>query len=567
MRLILAILIAGGVAACAQSRGPEDRAQRAMAASNTVDVASADGVMFLQSPQTGFLEAPPPRSARHVSTSRRMPARGDAVRGARRGGGPEMTDRGPVSPVTAPPRAPRQGAGVPEITVRPLPDRATAPGEARTLRQALASAYDNNPAVNRARAEVRAADENVAVARSGNRPTVTASVSSGIRRERDVNTPIGSDASGNATDTTTPTTLQLDVQQPLFRGFRTRNATRQAEAGVQAERERLRGVRQDVLLETALAFLDVRRFRAQVDLRQQELAFLREQVAAARNRLEFGEGTSTDVDQALTRLEDTRAAVLDAEALLSSAVSRFRRLTGLAPSTLDADINPTRILPDSLGVALRTALEGAPDINRAIHEADQAMFGVKVVEGETLPTVSLQGQLRTDVDPGVADRTESAEVRLNVDVPIYQAGRVSAQVRQAKEELGSARISVDLARDTIRSEVTTAWSTLDAARGAIRAADRSIAAARRALDGVVQELRVGQRTTIDVLNAQQDLIRAQITRLSALRERDAAAFRILRAMGALEVDVLGLPVNVYDPTEHYSAVKDRWAGLRTPDGR
>lgn len=577
MRLILAILLAGTLAACSQSRVAGDRAAvMAVAANNTVDLRSADGVMFLQSSQTGFLEAPPMpvRPARGVSAPSpdrrivRASARGDTLPGARpaRLGGPEVGDRQPVSPVVATPRPPAP-PGTPEITVRPLPDALSAPPEARSLREALASAYDTNPAVNQARAELRAADEGVAIARSGNRPVVTAGVSSGIIRERDVNTPFGSQSTGNATETTTPTSVQLQVTQPLFRGFQTRNETRAAEANVRAERARLETVVQDVLFETALAVLDVRRFRAAVALRQRELTFLLEQVAAARSRLEFGEATSTDVAQAEARTEDTRAALLDARAALAAAEARFRELTGLSADQLDVDIDVVRLLPDAAGEALRVALEGAPDIERAIHEADEAMFDVKALQGQALPSVSVTGRVRADIDAGAADRTESAEVRLNVDIPIYQAGRVSAEVRQAKEQLGSARIAVDLARDTIRSQVTTAWATLDSATAAISAADRSITAAERALAGVLEELRVGQRTTIDVLNAQQDLIRAQVTRLNAIRERDAAAFRILRSMGALEPGLLALPVNVYDVSEHYRAVRDQWAGMRTPDGR
>jgi len=547
----------------------------AIAASNTVDLASADGVMFLQSSQTGFLEAPPLEGER---SGRAPAARGAAMAGARgdtlddghpvrRDGGPQVAERRPVSPAVTSPRPPAP-AGTPEITVRPLPDvmEASAP-PARTLREALASAYDANPEVNRARADLRAADEEIAIARSGNRPTVTAGVSTGYVRQRDVNTPFGTESTGNATDTTTPTVLQVEVAQPLFRGFRTRNETLSAEATVRAERARLDAVQQDVLLDTALAFLDVRRFRATVDLRERELVFLRDQVAAARSRLEFGEATQTDVAQAESRTEDTRAALLDARAALASAEARFRELTGLDADGIDADIEVVRLLPPSSSAALRTALEAAPDIERAVHTVDQQMFRTKALEGQALPEVSVSGRLRADIAADEADRTERAEVFLNVDIPIYQAGRVSAQVRQAKEELGSARIAVDVARDTIRSQVSSSWATLEAAKGAIAAADRSIVSARRALDGVLEELRVGQRTTIDVLNAQQDLIRTQITRLNAIRERDAAAFSILRAMGALEVDVLGLPVHAYDPTQHYRAVRDQWAGMRTPDGR
>jgi outer membrane protein len=530
-----------------------------------VALESADGQMFLQSAHTGFLEAapgtveatPPPvaRAAAGGGRERAEPGdRGVAMAAHRR----------PVPPPSPPGRADR-----PSLTIRPLAPPPPIPvpaGEATTLGEALSAAYETNPNINKARANVRAADEGIAVAKSGNRPTVTAAVSTGVNYQRDVNVPLALEGSGNFSSTETPTALSVDLTQPLFQGFQVRNRTRQAESVVLAERAQLDATEQNVLFNTALAFLDVRRFRAGVRLREQEVTFLGQQVEAARARLRFGEGTQTDIDQAETRLAESEALLADERAAADAADARFIELTGLAPADLGREFNVVPLLPRTLAEAITLAQQANPAIGAAIHQADASTFEVKALEGQALPQVSLTGRLRTDIDVDERDRVEAAEVRLNVEVPIYQGGRVSAQVRQAKEELGGARIGVDVARDEVRADVATAWTDYRGAIAAIEAADQSIAAARRALEGVLEELRVGQRTTLDVLDAQRDLIRAQLTRLASLRERDASAFAILRGIGALTPDILNLPVVPYVPEEHYVAVNDRWAGMRTPDG-
>jgi len=563
MRLSLILLAPLVATACSPSaQQPLSQAQlMAMSTNNGVDLASADATMFLQSPHTGFMEASVPSGT---------PVAAEPVRrGGTLFGGTGPGRRLSAQEVAAARMNRRTSAGqsgMPEITVRPLRNGPPVEGT-NSLREAFEAAYENNPSINRARSDLRAADEGIAIARSGNRPTVTANVDAGVRSERSVNIPTSSFDSANVTDRTTPTSLSLAVSQPLFQGFQTRNATREAEATVMAERQRLRATEQEILLRVAIAFTDVRRSRQGVILREREVSFLDEQVSAARARQEFGEGTRTDIDQAEARLAETRALLAEERSAAAQAAAQFRELTGLAPDALKDDVAITGLLPPSLGTALRRAQDNNPTIHLAIHEADAANFSVKQLEGQALPSLSVDGQLRTDIDVDAADRNESAQVRLVLQVPIYQGGRVSAQVRQAKESAGSARIAVDLARDETRSDLVTAWATYTTSAETIVAADASVRAASRALDGVLEELRVGQRTTLDVLNAQRDLIRAQLTRIEAIRQRDAAGFSILAELGDLSIGMFGLNVLPYDPREHYAAVRDKWSGMRTPDGR
>jgi outer membrane protein len=206
---------------------------------------------------------------------------------------------------------------------------------------------------------------------------------------------------------------------------------------------------------------------------------------------------------------------------------------------------------------------------------------VKSAEGTLLPTIAAQAGLNRDYThrspgfgsglPGVGGGqngwNNSASVGLSLTVPIYQGGRASAQVRQAKESLGQARIQVDVSRDQVRAAVAAAWSQYEAAKESTRANAEAVKAAQLALNGVIEERNVGQRTTLDVLNSQADLITAQINQVSAERDLVVASYAIASAIGRLSAGRLGLQVAEYQPEEHYNAVKDKWYGLRTPDGR
>jgi outer membrane protein len=196
-------------------------------------------------------------------------------------------------------------------------------------------------------------------------------------------------------------------------------------------------------------------------------------------------------------------------------------------------------------------------------------FNVKAKEGALLPTVGLTASashLDTYAGTSVGDGN-SASVGVGVSIPIYTGGRTSAQVRQAKEQLGQARIEVDIVQDKVRQAISSAWSQLEAARASVKANRDGIAAAQLALDGVIEERKVGQRTTLDVLNAQNDLVSVQIALVQAEHDSIVASYALLNASGRMTAQDMQLQVVQYKPEEHYNAVKDKWFGLRTPDGR
>jgi outer membrane protein len=349
-------------------------------------------------------------------------------------------------------------------------------------------------------------------------------------------------------------------------GFRTKNSVKAAETAVLAGRESLRLTEQEVLLDAVSAFMDVAHAQAILSLRSQNLDFLREQVRAADDRLNVGEGTRTDVAQTSARLSAGLYEYSAAAATLASANARYRAVIGRAPDTIGQVKSIDSILPQTLEAAIAKALRDHPAILAAGYNIDIASFNVKVIEGEFLPSVTVAGEVSRRYG-SASETTDSAAVIGSITVPIYQAGEPDARARAAKETLGQRRIEQDFERDQIRQNLIAAWSSLDAARAQITSADDAVGAQQLVLSGVIEERNVGQRTTLDVLDAQTDLLLAREAQVTARRNRVVSAYSVLAAVGSLGAKSLGLSVAIYNPKEHYRQVRDKWGGLRTPDGR
>lgn len=442
------------------------------------------------------------------------------------------------------------------------------PAMAETLNGALAKAYQNNATLNSARAGVRVTNEGVPLAKSGYRPQIVGS--GGISATHTVTNQRGSDILTGQ--------FGVQIQQSIFDGFQTQNNVRAAEARVRASHESLRNTEQNVLFNAVAAYMDVIRDRRIAAFRQRNLEFLAEQVRAAESRFEVGEGTRTDVAQAQASRSAAEAQLAAARAQVQVSEATYRQLIGENPGQLQATGPAANLLPASMQAAIDVAARQHPAILATQHLVDASSFVVKAAEGALLPQLnaqaSVQSQVRRGPDtsglPGVGmttTTTNSATVGLNLTVPIYSGGRTSAQVRQSKEQLGQARIEVDVSRSQVLQAVTSAWTQYIAARETTAASRLVVSAAELALSGVTEERNVGQRTTLDVLNAQGDVINAQINLASSERDVVVASYAILSAIGALSVRRLGLPVAEHRPQEHYDAVKDLWHGTRTPDGR
>jgi outer membrane protein len=433
---------------------------------------------------------------------------------------------------------------------------------AETLPSALTQAYQNNPQLNAERARLRATDEGVPQALSGYRPQVTATANLGAQYLDQQQT------TGSITGTTVPRGAGITATQTVFNGLRTANRTRAAEGQVFAGREALRVLEQQVLLDAATAYMNVLRDAAILDLQRRNVEVLEEQLRQTRDRFNVGEVTRTDVAQAEARLAAARSAALAAESTLTTSRATYRRIVGVEAGKLSPGMPVDRLSPRTLPVATARGIAENPLVTSAMYGVDVALLQVKINEGALYPTLTVQGSVQQQYDSSPAvQRTFTASAVAQLSIPIYQGGAEYSLIRQSKETLGQQRLNLELQRDQVRATVVQAWGLLEAAKAQIQAAQVQVNAAEIALNGVREEARVGQRTTLDVLNAQQELVNARVALVTAQRDRVVNSYNLLAATGYLSPQVLGLATPLYDSRIHYHQIRDAWAGVRTPDGR
>lgn len=436
--------------------------------------------------------------------------------------------------------------------------------QAETIDSALARAYQNSPVINASRASLRATNENVPRALSGYRPRIEATADIG-------STWTESSVPGLPTNRTTrdPRGIGLEVTQNLFDGGRTSNSVRQAETQVLAARLRLDATVQQTLFRGAEIYMNVLRDTAILNLQRNNVEVLEEQLRQSRDRFEVGEVTRTDVAQAEARLASARSQVSLAEANLRANIGRYRQIIGTEPRELGPGRAPDALVPNNLDTALSIGLSENPAISASRFALDAAQLQVRVLESDFMPRVGVRGSVSHRVDSQGAPRdtrSTNASIVAQLTVPLYQGGETSARVRQAKESVSEARFELEQVRDEVRSSVIISWGALEAARAQIMAAEIQVDAAETALTGVREEARVGQRTTLDVLNAQQELLNARVNLITAQRDRIVGAYALIQAMGRLTPGQLGLPVAEYDSAEHYEQVRRRIWGTSTPSG-
>ncbi|MCG7394060.1 TolC family outer membrane protein [Microvirga sp. ACRRW] len=442
---------------------------------------------------------------------------------------------------------------------------------AETLESALAKAYGNNPSLNAQRANVRATDENVAQAKSGYRPVITGTADVGRTfSQYDDRRPPNPIFGGGGEEITrrTPRGYGVELNQSIFNGFRTDNSVRRAESGVLSAREDLSNTEQNILTSAATAYMNVLRDTAILDLQRNNVEVIDEQLRQTRDRFNVGEVTRTDVAQAESRLAAARSEASQAEANLRASIAQYRQYIGVEPQQLAPGRPLDKLTPRSVNDALKVAFGEHPAIKAAQHAVDAAELQVKIEQGALAPQVGVRASVaqRYDVQ-GVNDEALQASAVATLSVPIYEGGQAYAATRQAKEQVGQAQLQADWVRDQVRAAVVSTWGALEAARAQIQAAQAQIDAAETALSGVREEARVGQRTTLDVLNAQQELLTARVNLIQAQRDRVVASYQLVQSMGRLTSRALGLAVNHYNPKIHYDQVKDLWIGTSTPDGR
>jgi outer membrane protein len=438
---------------------------------------------------------------------------------------------------------------------------------ADTIEATLARAYQSNPQLNAQRAQVRATDELVPQALSGYRPRVAVTATGGYQYGTESETAPGS-PTAIFSGAQIPRSVGASVTQTLFNGFQTANRTRAAESQVSAAREGLRVLEQTVLLSAATVYMDYLRDSAILEVNRANLRVLEQTLAQTRDRARVGDVTETDVAQSEAQLAAGRTQFSTAEANLAISRANFRRIVGTDPSNLAPGAPVDRYLPNTLTEATALGAMENPNVTAAMFGIDIGFLQVKVNEGALFPSVTLQASVQQSYQPALTiDHQFNAATTAQVSIPIYQGGGEYSLIRQSKETLAQQRLNLEQVRDQARATVAQAWAQLLAGKSQVASAQAQVAASEKALNGVRSEARVGQRTTLDVLNAQQALVNARVALVTAQHDRVVASYATLSAIGRLSPQMLKLPTDTYDPRVHYHQVRDSWVGIRAPDGR
>ncbi|MFT3978155.1 MAG: TolC family outer membrane protein [Sphingomonas bacterium] len=443
------------------------------------------------------------------------------------------------------------------ISIIALAATLAAPVSAETLRDALAKAYRDNPTITASRAQQQATDETVPLAKAAGRPGVsaTASVTDNVIRSGNSFTTPERAAQGG---------VQLSV--PIYSGGAVRNSIRAAETRVEAGQAGLRGTEAATFTNVVAAYNNVLRDEAIVSLNAQNVKVLETNLKAAQDRFQVGDLTRTDVAQSEARLSLARAQLQGAQANLISSRENYVQLVGEAPGTLEPP-PPLPNLPDSPDVAVDVALQDNPDLIATRRQRDATRYDVKVARASRLPSVgvgvgenftSYLGTLGAGTGLGVGQTGAATSIGVNLKLPIFQGGRPAAQIRQAQALRSQAIENATAAERQVIAQTRSAYAVWRSALEVIKSSETAVSANRLSLEGVRAENSVGNRTILDILNAEQELLNSQVTLVSARRDAYVAGFALLAAMGKAEARDLGLDGGpLYNPADNYNAVKNR----------
>jgi TolC family type I secretion outer membrane protein len=437
----------------------------------------------------------------------------------------------------------------------------SAMAEIQTLEEAWALAYQHDPGLQAQRAKLRATDEQISQALSNWRPSVDAEADAGKNHQT-----IADHGLFSGSSTLTPRDESITITQPIFRGFRTVGSVHSGKASIKAGRAALEDAEQQLLLDTGKAYLDVMQGQDIVRYNRRNEADLQEQLNATRDRFRVGELKKTDVNQAESRLKIATVARLQAETDLANSRVTFARLVGEMPGTL---VPPRLALeqPKTKEEAVSLAEIKNPAVIAADYTREAADADVTIAEGSLLPEVSLVGSATRSVDqnPTIPQRQDSLSLIAKMTIPLYRSGTDYSKSRAAKQTVTERREEFEDARNKARESAGNAWQTLITSRDVITGDKEALDATDKALYGVKEEAKVGTRTTLDVLNAEQELLNARVSVAKAEHDEGLAVLQVRAAVGTLTAEALQLPVELYDPTVNYKKARNRWAGLDIAD--
>lgn len=425
-----------------------------------------------------------------------------------------------------------------------LPDFAAA----TSLQDALRQAYQTNPSLQSTRAALRAQDESVAQARAGLRPSLSASATASSIQSLDA----------GAGSPTNSFRASLNANLMLFDGGRTRDAISAAENTVYATQANLRAAEQGILLQATIAYLDVRRDQQLYALARNNVNVIDQQVQATKDRFEVGAVTRTEVALAEARLAAAKTGLAAKSGALALSKEVYRSVIGNAPVNLQAPPALPK-LPGSVSAAESIAMREHPALVAARYNEKASEFDLARARAARSPTIGLGGSIdysNSNTAPvfGGGEHT-SASIALTGQVPIYQGGALSSAMRSAAEIMASRKAATQETMRSVRQSTASAWANVRVADASITAARLQIEANQVAYDGIQEETRLGARTSLDLLDAEQDLLTAKSNLATALRDRYVASYNLLSSMGLLTVENLALGIPSYDPNVHFDAVK------------
>jgi outer membrane protein len=436
-------------------------------------------------------------------------------------------------------------------SVAGLAASAPASAHADTLADAIALAYQSNPTLQSQRAQLRALDESYVQARAGFRPQ--ANVQAQLAYQNGPSTldvGVTSDSAG------------LNVTQPIYTGGLTSAQVRAAEGDIRSGREKLRQVEASVLQSVIQAYVDVRRDQQALAIALENVKVLRRQLDETKARFDVGQITRTDVAQAEARLAAALSQLSAAQAQLGVSRSNYVAVIGQSPGDL-APEPPLDGVPATVDQAFDTAAKNNPGILTADFAEQAAAARVAVAKSAYRPTLSLSAQLGYEnsltsapllgLQAGIYDHNITGSATLTQ--PLFAGGMNASRIREALENDNAQRIAVEQAQRQAVQSVAQAWNQLLAARSSIASNQEQVHADEVAYEGVRQEADVGLRTTLDVLNAEQELRNAQLALVDARHDQYVASASVLNAMGLLEAKALGNPVPVYDPETSFHKIK------------
>ena len=428
--------------------------------------------------------------------------------------------------------------------------------KAEDIFNVLAKTYTSNPTLQSQRAYLRSVDENIAIAKSGYRPSLALQgayrdgenkIKKGVGQGNDYN-----NLSGAAV-----------VSQPVFSGFSTVNSVKAADRSIKAAQNNLYNIEQNVLLEASTAYLDVLQNRAIVELQKNNEELLQKKLDETMERFKVGEVTRTDVSQAEARHSQAVSDRIASEGNLQSSIATYIELIGDEPRDLFEPVNMQSYLPSSYDEALNIALKNNYSIKEAQHLYAAKGYEVYANTGALFPNISLDGSIgRNKAEQGEIDSTtENAEWGVNINIPLYSGGATRAKIRQSKYQKWQAQEGVLEAKRAVKASVLSAWEYMKSNESQLGAIDAQIKANTIALEGVQKEEALGNRTILDVLDSYQELLNSKVNDVKARRTYYVSAMNLLASMGKMTAKDLKLDVELYDAQKYYEETKGKWLSL------